>query len=58
MTRIAVWMLEEARRSGVSEADLLSDYPELREDDLAAAWEYVESRRDEIEAAIAANRDA
>lgn len=58
MTRIAVWMLEEARRSGVSDADLLSDYPELGEDDLAAAWEYVESRRDEIEAAIAANRDA
>lgn len=58
MTRIAVWMLEEARRSGVSDADLLSDYPDLTADDLTAAWQYVEEHPDEIASAIAANHAA
>lgn len=58
MTRIAVWMLEEARRAGVSDADLLSDYPDLNEDDLASAWQYVREHGDEIASAIAANRSA
>lgn len=58
MTRIAVWMLEEARRSGISDADLLSDYPDLTESDLAAAWQYVEAHREEIESALAANHAA
>ncbi len=57
MTRIAVWMLEEARRSGVSDAELLSDYPDLNEDDLAAAWHYVGEHGDEIASVIAANRE-
>jgi len=55
MTRIAVWMLEESRRSGVSETDLLSDYPDLDEEDLSAAWKYVCEHQEEIETAIAAN---
>jgi len=58
MTRIAVWMLEEARRAGVSDAELLADYPSLNGDDLAAAWNYVAGHREEIDAAIAANRAA
>jgi len=58
MTRIAVWMLEEARRSGVSDSELLSDYPDLNTDDLAAAWQYVGEHGDEIASAIAANREA
>lgn len=58
MTRIAVWMLEEARQSGVSDSGLLSDYPDLNEDDLAAAWQYVGEHGDEIASAIAANREA
>lgn len=37
MTRIAVWMLEEARRSGVGDLDLLKDYPGLSVFDLEAA---------------------
>jgi len=52
MSRIAVWMLEEARRAGVSDDDLLTDYPDLKEDDLAAAWRYVEEHREEIDLAI------
>lgn len=55
MTRIGVWMLEEARRSGVSDADLLSDYPNLNEAALAAAGQYVGEHGDEVASAIAAN---
>lgn len=54
-TRIAVWMLEEARRLGISEADLLRNYPGLNAQDLANAWNYVRSHQAEIEAQIAAN---
>lgn len=54
-TRISVWMLEEARRLGISEADLLRNYPGLTARDLANAWDYVRSHRAEIEADIKAN---
>ncbi|MCP9495808.1 MAG: DUF433 domain-containing protein [Pyrinomonadaceae bacterium MAG19_C2-C3] len=33
-TRISVWMLEEARRLGISEANLLHNYPGLTARDL------------------------
>ena len=39
-TRIPVWILEQARRLGTSEADLLRSYPVLRAEDLANAWAY------------------
>lgn len=58
MTRITVWMLEEARRAGVGDLDLLKDYPGLSVFDLEAAWQYVESHREEIEQAIRLNREA
>jgi uncharacterized protein (DUF433 family) len=58
MTRIAVWMLEEARRAGVGELDLLKDYPGLSIDDLNAAWHYVETHRQEIDQTIRTNRQA
>lgn len=58
MTRIAVWMLEEARRSGVDELDILKDYPGLSVYDLEAAWDYVETHSAEIEQAIRTNREA
>ena len=57
-TRIAVWMLEDARRAGVGDLDLLKDYPALGVYDLEAAWRYVETHREEIEQAIRANREA
>jgi len=53
-TRIPVWLLEQARRLGTSEADLLKAYPTLRAQDLANAWNYVQSHREEIEQQIAA----
>ena len=57
-TRIAVWILEQARRQGVSEADLLHAYPTLRAEDLTNAWAYVRSHRQEIENEIRENDDA
>ena len=54
-TRIPVWLLEQARRLGTSEADLLRAYPTLRAEDLANAWAYVSGHRDEIERQIAEN---
>jgi uncharacterized protein (DUF433 family) len=57
-TRIPVWMLEQARRLGTSEADLLRAYPTLRAEDLANAWAYVRSHREEIEREIRENEEA
>ena len=57
-TRIPVWILEQARRQGVSESDLLRAYPTLRAEDLANAWAYVRAHRDEIEAQIRENEAA
>ncbi len=54
-TRIPVWLLEQARRQGVSEADLLRNYPQLSANDLANAWNYVGLNKTEIEEAIFAN---
>ena len=54
-TRIPVWLLEQARRLGTSEAELLQVYPTLRAEDLANAWAFVRSHRDEITRQIAAN---
>ncbi len=57
-TRIPVWVLVQARRLGVSEADLLQCYPTLRAEDLANAWAYFRSHRDEIEQQIRENEGA
>jgi uncharacterized protein (DUF433 family) len=54
-TRIPVWLLEQARRLGTSEADLLKAYPTLRAEDLANAWAYVSGHREDIERQIAEN---
>lgn len=57
-TRIPVWVLEQARRLGTGEADLLRSYPTLRAEDLAHAWGYVRAHRDEIDERIRENEDA
>jgi uncharacterized protein (DUF433 family) len=57
-TRIPVWVLEQARRLGTSEADLLRYYPTLRAEDLANAWAYVRSHQKEIEQEIRENEAA
>ena len=57
-TRIPVWVLEQARRLGTSEADLLYTYPTLRAEDIAVAWAYARSHREEIENDIRQNEAA
>jgi uncharacterized protein (DUF433 family) len=57
-TRIPVWVLEQARRLGSTEADLLHLYPGLRAEDRASAWAYVRAHRDEIERQIRDNENA
>ncbi len=57
-TRIPVWVLEQARRLGMSEADILRAYPTLKAEDLSNAWAFVPLHRDEIEAQIAQNEAA
>ena len=54
-TRIPVWVLDQARRLGTSESDLLRAYPTLRAEDLANAWAYVRSHGEEISRQIAEN---
>lgn len=57
-TRIPVWVLERARQLGTTEGDVLRCYPTLRAEDLANAWAYSRSHRDEIECDIRENEDA
>lgn len=57
-TRIPVWVLEQSRRLGISEAELLRSYPSLRAEDLANAWAYVRSHRDEVDRQIRENEEA
>jgi uncharacterized protein (DUF433 family) len=44
-----VWVLEQSRRLGISEPDLLRSYPTLCAEDLARAWEYVRAHPQEID---------
>lgn len=57
-TRIPVWVLEQARRLGATDAELLRSYPTLRAEDLANAWAYVPAHLAEIDEQIRANEDA
>ncbi len=54
-TRIPVWLLEQLRRLGATDADLLQAYPILRAADLANTWAYVRVHTVEIDEAIAEN---
>ena len=56
-TRIPIWLLEALRRNGRSEAALLADYPTLTAEDLANAWNYARSHREEMDREITANGD-
>ena len=56
-TRIAVWLLVEAQQLGISEAQLLQDYPHITAADLVNAWAYADAYPEEIAAAIYANNE-
>ena len=53
-TRIPVWMLENYRRIGWTEAQILDNFPSLRAADLVNAWSYFDAHRAEIDDAIEA----
>ena len=55
-TRVPVWVLENYRRLGWSEARILENYPTLRAADLVNAWAYADAHQQEIEQAIRANQ--
>lgn len=57
-TRIPVWVLEQMRRQGLSEGDILKSYPTLRAEDLVNAWNYVDAHRSEIEKQILDHEEA
>ena len=52
-TQIPVWKLIALYNDGCSEENLLSDYPDLTQDDLKAAQIYYTQERAEIDEAIA-----
>jgi uncharacterized protein (DUF433 family) len=52
-TRIMVWLLVAFKRDGMSDEDLLRNYPTLKPEHLVAAWEYARRHPQEIEDAIA-----
>ncbi len=57
-TRIPVWLLEQARRMGTSEQELLAAYPSLRAEDLVNAWAFARAHAVEIDARIRENETA
>ena len=58
-TRIAVWMLVQARKLGMTDEGIRTRYdPPLGQADLDAAWEYYQQNREEIEEAIRENEEA
>ncbi|MBI1902982.1 MAG: DUF433 domain-containing protein [Planctomycetia bacterium] len=57
-TRIPVWVLEQMRRMGVSDGEILRSYPTLRAEDLVNAWAYADLHRDEVNREIRENEEA
>jgi len=57
-TRIPVWALENYRRLGWSEAQILENYPSLRAVDLVNAWAYADAHQAEVDHAILENEEA
>ena len=56
-TRIPVWVLERSRQLGISDQEILEDYPSISWRQLLAAWQYAEDHRREIEGQIRENED-
>ena len=56
-TRFTVWGLEAYRRLGVSEQELLEQFPSLGPEDLRLAFAYADEHPEEIERDIRENED-
>ncbi|MCY7327502.1 MAG: DUF433 domain-containing protein [Saprospiraceae bacterium] len=57
-TRIPVWLLVQQRNLGISEEQMLHDYPTLSAEDLTNAWSYYRAHKEEINQEIFANENA
>ena len=58
-TRIAVWMLVQARKLGMTDQQIRTQYhPELSREDILAAWRYFDDHPDEILEQIRRNEEA
>lgn len=55
-TRIPVWLLEQMRRLGLTEQEILRDYPTLNREDILNAWSFARSHPAEMNEAIADNQ--
>ncbi len=51
-TRIPLWSLAAARDAGRSEKAIVEMYPSLKGRNLAAAWEYIDAHRKQIDREI------
>lgn len=54
-TRIPIWLLQQMRVIGFSDAKLLECYPTLTANDLAQAWAYAAANKAEIDKEIEEN---
>jgi uncharacterized protein (DUF433 family) len=57
-TRIPVWLLVRQKELGITDQEILSDYPTLREEDLHNAWNYYSTHKTEINNLIKENEEA
>jgi uncharacterized protein (DUF433 family) len=57
-TRIPVWSLVRQLQLGITEVELLMDYPTLKAEDLKNAWQYFRTHKTEIEQLINQNEEA
>jgi uncharacterized protein (DUF433 family) len=57
-TRIPVWLLVRQQQLGISEHEMLADYPSLRAEDLYNSWNYYRVHKDEINKLIKENEEA
>jgi len=51
-TRIPIWTLVACRQEGMTEEELLYNYPSLTPSDLEATWAYHQAHQAEIDQAI------
>ncbi len=54
-TRIPVWSLVNARRLGMTDKEILYNYPTLVAEDLKNAWNYYRANKEEIDELISEN---
>ncbi|MFQ3647454.1 MAG: DUF433 domain-containing protein [Aggregatilineales bacterium] len=57
-TRIPVWTIVQCRLSGMSDREILSNFPVLNAEDIVNAWSYYQRFRSEIDDQIRENEQA